>query len=138
MIDLDDLTKRIIGAAIEVHREVGPGLLESTYELCLARELSSAGLRAERQVELPVVYKGDRLDAGYRIDILVEGLVVLELKAIESLLPVHTAQLITYLKLARMPVGLLLNFNVERMTDGVTRRVLSEHLPPSAISASLR
>src|SRR5947209_14008183 len=109
MPDLDQLTERIIGAAIEVHRETGPGLLESVYEECLCYELSQLKLAFERQVQLPVLYKGVKLDCGFRMDLVVENAVVLELKAIESLLPVHSAQLLTYLKLAQKQVGLLMN-----------------------------
>lgn len=130
----ESLTRRIIGAAIEVHRELGPGLLESTYEHCLWQELIDADIQAQRQVELPVKYKGRALDCGYRIDILVEDIVVLELKSIEKILPVHEAQLITYLKLGPFPVGLLLNFNVPVLRDGIVRRALTR--PPSAFSAS--
>ncbi len=137
-MDLDDLTSRIIGAGIEVHRELGPGLLESTYELCLCDELRACGIRCERQVELPVEYKGRRIDAGYRMDVLVEDVVVIEIKSIKELEPIHTAQLLTYMRLARKPIGLLMNFNERVMKDGLRRRVLSEFVPPSAISASLR
>lgn len=108
-------------AAIEVHRELGPGLLESAYEECLCYELSLRRLRFERQVELPVRYKAVALDCGYRMDIVVEGLVLIELKAVESLAPIHTAQTLTYLRLSDLPLGLLLNFNSTLMKDGVRR-----------------
>jgi len=121
---INQLSYNIIGAAIEVHRVLGPGLLESAYEECLCHELDLRGLAYERQKPLPVVYKDVRLDAGYRIDILVEKRVVLELKAVESLLPIHEAQLLTYLKLGGWQVGLLINFNVEVLKDGIRRRVL--------------
>lgn len=114
----------VIGAAIEVHRNLGPGLLESAYEVCLARELAGRGVEFQRQVELPVVYKGERLDAGFRIDLLVADAIVVELKAIEKVLPVHEAQLITYLRLSNKRVGLLINFNVPMLKDGIVRRVL--------------
>ena len=114
----------VIGAAIEVHRYLGPGLLESAYEVCLARELAGRGVEFQRQVELPVVYKGERLDAGFRIDLLVADAIVVELKAIEKVLPVHEAQLITYLRLSNKRVGLLINFNVPMLKDGIVRRVL--------------
>jgi len=120
----DPLTGSIIGAAIEVHRFLGPGLLESTYEECLCHELHLRGLSFRRQVNLPVEYKGLLLDCGYKIDLLVEEEVVLELKAVEKLLPVHQAQLLTYLKLAHKRVGLLVNFNVPLLTQGIIRRVL--------------
>ncbi len=120
----EELTERIIGAAIEVHRALGPGLLESSYEACLAYELESGGLRVSRQVSLPIVYKQVHIDAGYRIDLLVEDRVILELKHIEKTLPIHKAQLITYLKLSGNRVGLLINFNVRALKDGVICRVL--------------
>ena len=120
----DPLTRRIIGAAIEVHRTLGPGLLESTYEACLCWELCEAGLAIERQLPLPVAYKSVTLDCGYRLDLVVERRVVLELKAVDRLAPLHDAQLLTYLRLSGVRVGLLLNFNVSVMTDGIRRLVL--------------
>lgn len=120
----DPRTGPIIGAAIEVHRQLGPGLLESTYEECLCHELHLRGMTFERQVELPVSYKGLHLDCGYKMDLVVEQQVVLELKCVEKLLPVHEAQLLTYLKLSGMRVGLLINFNVSLLTQGIIRRVL--------------
>lgn len=120
----DPLTGKLIGFAIEVHRELGPGLLESAYEECLAWELNQAGLAVRRQVPLPVVYKGIKLDCGYRLDLLVEERLIVELKAVDVLLPIHEAQLLTYLKLARFPTGLLINFNVPLLRDGVKRMVL--------------
>jgi GxxExxY protein len=118
------ITERVIGAAMEVHRALGPGLLESTYEECLCHELSLRGLSFERQVALPVVYKAITLECGYRLDVVVENVVILELKAIEQTLPVHEAQLLTYLRLSGKRVGLLINFNVPALKDGITRRVL--------------
>jgi len=115
----------IIGAAIEVHRELGPGLLESTYEACLAYELVERGLTVERQKNLPVQYRGMQLDCGYRIDLLVESLVIVELKTVERLEPVHEAQLLSYLKLSGAPVGLLLNSNVTQLRRGIHRLVNS-------------
>jgi GxxExxY protein len=120
----DPLTAAIIGGAIEVHRALGPGLLESIYEECLAHELVERGLKIQRQVPLPVVFKGKRLDCGYRIDMIVNDSVLLELKAIEKVLPVHEAQLLSYLKLSGKKVGLLLNFHVAYLKDGITRRIL--------------
>jgi GxxExxY protein len=117
-------TGRIIGAAIEVHRELGPGLLESAYEECLCRELRLQGLHFERQVPLPVTYKGVRLDCGYRMDIVVENAVVVELKCVDRVLPVHEAQLLSYMKLAQRRFGLLINFHVPIVSRGVVRRVL--------------
>jgi GxxExxY protein len=119
----EKLTEAIIGAAIEVHRELGPGLMESVYEECLCHELSIRGLAFQRQVPLPINYKKVHLDCGYRMDVVVEGGVVLELKSVERILPVHEAQLINYLKLSRIPVGLLMNFNVSALKNGITRRV---------------
>jgi GxxExxY protein len=118
------LTREIIGAAIEVHRELGPGLLESAYEACFCRELTVRRLAFERQVALPLVYKGERLDCGYRIDLIVAGSVVVEIKSVEATLPIHEAQLLTYLRLSRKRIGLLINFNVPVLKDGIVRRVL--------------
>ncbi len=120
---MNDLTGEIIGAAIAVHRELGPGLLESTYEECLVVELEDCGLRMQRQVLLPVCYKDRILDAGYRIDLLVEDKVIVELKAVQKLEPIHEAQLLTYLKLAGKRLGLLINFNVHLLRDGLKRMV---------------
>ena len=120
----DPRTAPIIGAAIEVHRALGPGLLESAYEECLCHELHLRGLAFQRQVDLPVPYKGLKLDCGYKMDVVVEDQVVLELKSIERILPVHEAQLLTYLKLSGKRVGLLINFKVPLLTQGIIRRVL--------------
>ena len=120
----DPLTSAIIGAAIEVHKTLGPGLLESIYEDCLCAELRSRGLRVERQVELPIVYKGLLIDGTFRIDILVEDTVIVELKAVERVLPVHQAQLLTYLKLSGKKTGLLMNFNDEMLAKSLVRRRL--------------
>ncbi len=120
----NEVTEAIIGAAIEVHRALGPGLLESAYEECLCRELSLRGIDFERQRELPIEYKGLRLDCGYRIDLLVAGMVIVELKAVETLLPIHEAQLLTYMRLGGWKVGLLINFNVPVLKQGIRRRVL--------------
>ncbi len=117
------LTKRVIGCAIEVHRVLGPGLLESAYESCLCHEFERAEIRFERQVELPIQYKAHVVESAFRIDLLVEGTVVVELKAIDKLLPIHEAQLLTYLRLSEKRVGLLLNFNVTKLMDGLVRRV---------------
>jgi GxxExxY protein len=118
---INALTEAIIGAAIEVHRELGPGLLESAYEQCLCHELTIRSVNFQRQVPLPVQYKGISLDCGYRIDILVNRLVVVELKTVEKLLPVHEAQILTYLKLLKAPIGLLVNFQVPVLKDGLKR-----------------
>jgi GxxExxY protein len=132
---LDRLTELIIGAAIEVHRQTGPGLMESVYEECLCFELSQAGLAFQRQVHLPVSYKGVKLDCGFRMDLVVEGAVVLELKTVEQLLPIHSAQLLTYLKLSGMKVGLLLNFNEAVLKKGL-KRLVNRFVDASALSAS--
>lgn len=124
MLIEEQLTEAIIGAAIEVHRELGPGLLESAYEECLCHELALRGLSFKRQVELPVVYKGIRLDCGYRIDLIVEDRVVVELKTVEKLLPVHEAQLLTYLRLSGKRVGLLINFYSPVLRNSIKRMVL--------------
>jgi GxxExxY protein len=119
-----DLTNGIIGAAIEVHIELGPGFLENAYEECLCRELLRQGLHFERQKPLPVIYKGDVVDCAYRLDIIVEGSVIVELKSVEALSKLHEAQLLTYLKLSGLSIGLLINFNVRRLTEGLKRMVL--------------
>jgi len=120
----EELTEKIIGAAIEVHKALGPGLIESVYEECLCHELSERGLRFGRQIEVPVSYKGVKLSCGCRLDVVVEDEVMLELKAVETVMPVHEAQLLTYLRLSGKRVGLLLNFNVPVLKDGIRRRVL--------------
>jgi len=119
----DIISNRILAAAIEVHRFLGPGLLESVYEECLCYELQLLDLAFERQKSLPISYKGVTLDCGYRLDLVVEGKVVLELKSIQGLEPIHEAQLLTYLKLSGLKLGLLLNFNVPLMKDGIKRMV---------------
>jgi GxxExxY protein len=123
-MELNDLTYKIIGCVYKVHSELGPVLLESTYEVCLEHELSKAGLSVERQKALPVIYDDIKLDAGYRIDLLVNGQVVLELKSVDEIAPVHTAQVITYLKLSGLKIGLLLNFNVQQMKTGIKRIIM--------------
>ncbi|WLT31262.1 GxxExxY protein [Geothrix sp. PMB-07] len=119
-----EITEKVLGAAIEVHKHLGPGLLESTYEACLCHELEIRGLSFQRQLQLPLDYKGLRVDAAFRLDLVVEGKIIVELKSQAGVLPVHEAQLMTYMKLAGMRVGLLLNFNVTTMKDGIIRRVL--------------
>ena len=116
-----DLTGLILKKAYEVHTSLGPGLLESTYEECLCYELSLIGLQVERQKSLPIEYKGIKIDNGYRLDIVVENKVVIELKSVEILLPIHTAQLLTYLKLSHIKYGLLINFNVKSLKEGIKR-----------------
>jgi len=121
--ELNKLSGIILDSSIEVHRNLGPGLLESVYEVCLCKELSSRGVKFQRQVSLPVTYKGELLDADFRIDVLVNDKIIVELKAVELLLPVHKAQLLTYLKLANKKLGLLINFNVPRLIDGFVRMI---------------
>jgi len=123
-VEFDPLSNRVIGCALEVHRALGPGLLESAYEQCLAHELRAEGIAAAVQEPLPIRYKGLQLDAGYRVDLLVEDALIVELKAVERLLPIHEAQLLTYMKLAHIKVGLLINFNAVRLRTGIKRFVL--------------
>jgi len=123
-MELNDLTYEIIGCVYKVHSELGPGLLESTYEICLEYELLKGGLTVERQKPLPVNYDGIKLDAGYRIDLLVNDLVLLELKSVEELAPIHKSQVMTYLKLSGLKLGLLLNFNVQDMKKGIVRIIM--------------
>ena len=121
---LDELSKSVIGCAIDVHRNLGPGLLESTYEQCLAHELNYAEIPFVLQNPLPVNYKGIKLDCGYRVDLLVDNKIIVELKCVDKVLPVHQAQLLTYMKLAGIKIGLLMNFNVQFMKNGIKRMVL--------------
>ena len=123
-MEFDELSNRVIGCAIEVHRHLGPGLLESAYEQCLAHELSRNGIAFQLQLALPVQYKDVRLDCGYRIDILVENQLIVELKSVEEIKGIHEAQLLTYMKLAGVKIGLLMNFNVTKLKDGIKRFVL--------------
>jgi len=120
----DRLSNRVIGCALEVHRYLGPGLLESTYEQCLAHELNMQGIPFKTQCALPVEYKGCKLDCGYRIDLFVDDSIVIELKSVDKVLPIHLAQLLTYMKLSSVSVGLLMNFNVKYMKNGIKRMVL--------------
>jgi GxxExxY protein len=124
-VPVNELTREIIGAAIEVHKALGPGLLESTYEQCLCRELDIRRVPYQRQRELPVFYKGLMLDCGYRLDLLVADTIVVEIKSVEALLPIHEAQLLTYMRLGGWTVGLLINFNVVILKQGIRRRVLN-------------
>lgn len=120
----EELTGKVIGAAIEVHRDVGPGLLESTYEQCLAYELKLRGLSFKVQVPIPVQFKGVKLDCGYRADLVVEDILVVELKSVEQIVKIHEAQLLTYMKHAKAEVGLLINFNVTVLKQGIKRYLL--------------
>ncbi len=131
-----EITRQIIGAAMKVHSALGPGLLESAYQACLAYELKKAGLNVRSEVPLPVIYEAVKLEVGYRIDLLVEELVVVELKCVDAILPVHSAQLLSYLRLSGRPLGLLINFKVNQLRDGVKRFVNKFHnSAPSASSA---
>ncbi|MCK6440492.1 MAG: GxxExxY protein [Planctomycetes bacterium] len=123
-MEINSLTEQVIGAAIEVHRSLGPGLLESAYEECLCHELHLRKIMFERQYVLPVEYKGVKLNCGYRLDVLVAGAVVVEVKTVEAIEPIHEAQLLTYLKLGGWKVGLLINFNVPLLKDGIRRKIL--------------
>jgi GxxExxY protein len=120
-MNINDVTETIIGCAIEVHKHLGPGLLESTYEACLLYELQNAGLNVKTEPGLPLVYKEIKLEVGYRLDLLVENCVVVEIKSVEALTDVHTAQVLTYLKLSNSKIGLLINFNVLHLKDGIKR-----------------
>lgn len=124
MIEFDELSKKVIGCAIEVHRVLGPGLLESTYEQCMAYELQQAGISFKIQHPLPVEYKGTRLECGYRVDMLIHDKLILELKSVEDIKAIHEAQLLTYMKLSRVKIGLLINFNVRLLKSGVKRFIL--------------
>lgn len=123
----NEISSKIIGAAIEVHKQLGPGLLESAYETCLCYELKQSGLDVKQQIALPVIYKDVKLDAGYRIDLLFENKVIVEIKSIETLADIHTAQILTYLKLKDLKLGLLINFNTVKVVDGL-KRVLNGYL----------
>jgi len=124
MLLYQELTEKIIGCAIEVHKALGPGLLESAYEECLSYELMQNGLTIERQKAVPVIFKEVKLDCGYRIDILVENKILLELKSVEAVAQIHEAQILTYMKFAEMKIGLLINFNVTKVKNGIKRFVL--------------
>jgi GxxExxY protein len=132
---INDVTRQVIGAAIEVHSVIGPGVFEKIYGQSLKRELTDRGLRFESERMLPAIYKGHALDASYRLDLIVEDVVIVEVKAIETILPIHEAQLVTYLRLAALPVGLLINFNVPRLTDGIRRKANTKPRRHSAMSA---
>jgi GxxExxY protein len=123
-MEINQITEKIIGCAIEVHKNLGPGLLESAYEECLYYELNNLGLGVKRQLAMPLVYKDVKLDAGYRIDLLVENKVIVEIKSVEAIAEIHKAQLMTYMKLANIKIGLLINFNVSRLKDGIIRWII--------------
>jgi GxxExxY protein len=130
-VEINEVAKRTMDAAFRVHRELGPGLLESAYEKCLAFELARTGLRSRRQVTVPIMYDGHRLDAGYRLDLLVEECLVVEVKAVEALAPIHTAQVLTYLRLGSFHVALMFNFNSTLLKDGIRRLVWKYPGPPT-------
>ncbi len=121
---LNSISDKIIGAAIEVHKELGPGLLESVYEVCLYQELKKQGVSVDCQVDLPIIYKGEITNKTYRIDMLVENCVIVELKSVDTINPIYEAQLLTYMKLLNINLGLLINFNVELLKNGIKRRIL--------------
>ncbi len=122
-MEFDELSKKVIGCALEVHKTLGPGLLESVYEKCLSYELTKAGLKHQIQKDSPIHYKDIDIDAGFRIDILVEDKLIVELKSVDKMMPIHQAQLLTYMRLSKVPTGLLMNFNVTKLKDGIQRFV---------------
>jgi GxxExxY protein len=123
-MEFDELSKRVIGCAIDVHKNLGPGLLESAYERCLSNELTAKGIRHETQKELPIDYKGVRIDSGYRIDLIIENSIIVEVKSVDKILPIYEAQLLTYMKLAGIKIGLLINFDETTLKEGIKRFVL--------------
>lgn len=134
-METNDVTGQIIDAAIKVHTALGPGLLESAYEVCLTHELRQRGMKVQTQVVLPIQYNGLNLDAGYRIDLLVEDIVIVELKAVEEMLPLYDAQILSYLRLRQLQVGLLINFNVVKLKEGL-RRIVNNYSGPSPRSSA--
>ncbi|HKB56818.1 MAG TPA: GxxExxY protein [Lacunisphaera sp.] len=138
MKPINQLTEQIIGAAIEVHREKGPGLLESAYENCLAHELGLRGLQVTCQVAVPLVYKGVTIDVAFRADLIVENQVLVELKATETVLPVHKAQVLSYIRETGHQVGLLINFHAPKLVDGVTRIVNERSVSETSVSSALK
>ena len=134
-MEVNQVSGIVVDASMKVHSALGPGLLESAYEACLIRELRKRGLRVESQVPISIIYDGETLDVGYRADLVVEGLVLVELKSIDAVLPIHKAQLLSYLRLSGKEVGLLINFNVERLKDGI-KRVINSRPKFSVLSAS--
>jgi len=123
-MEINQITEKIIGSAIEVHKQLGPGLLESAYEECLFYELINSGLNVKKQLALPLVYKEIKLDTGYRIDLMVENQIIVEIKSVDAIAEIHKAQLMTYMKLSNVKVGLLINFNVTRLKDGIVRWII--------------
>ena len=135
-MELNEISGRIIAAALKVHSAIGPGVLESVYQTCLLHELQRTDLAVQSQVALPVVYDGLHMDSGYRLDLLVENTVIVELKCVEALLPIHKAQLLTYLRLANKPLGILLNFNVVHLREGIKRVLNNKYRAAMAVSQS--
>jgi GxxExxY protein len=133
----DDCSETVIGACIEVHRQMGPGLLESAYEHCVAHELGMLGLRFERQRPVPLEYKGTKLNCGYRLDLVVEDALIVEIKCVDGLLPIHKAQLLTYLRLTKLRAGLLVNFRETVLKNGLRRLILSSHFASSRLPVNL-
>ncbi len=131
-MEFEGITGQVITAALKVHSVIGPGVLESVYKTCLQHELRKTGIMVQAEVSLPVLYDGLRMDSGFRIDLLVENLLIVELKCVESILPIHKAQLLTYLRLANKPIGLLLNFNVVHLRDGL-KRILNNKFHPALV-----
>lgn len=129
---LNSITEKIIGASMKVHSAIGPGVLESVYRKCLQHQLKKLGLEVQSEVKLPIKYEGMSLESGYRLDLLVESCVVIELKSVDAILPIHKAQLLTYLQLANKPLGLILNFNVVHMRDGIKRVLNNRHVKAKA------
>jgi len=127
-MNINEITEKIIGCAIEVHKQIGPGLLESTYEACLLYELKNSGLEVKTEIGLPLIYKGIKLEVGYRMDFLVENCVIVEIKSVEALTDVHIAQVLTYLKLSNSKIGLLINFNELRLKNGIKRLIAKDPL----------
>ena len=124
-MDIEEIAKQVVDAAFAIHSELGPGLLESTYESCLEHELRARGFHVERQLSQPVIYKGLEIDTGYRLDLLVENAIIIELKSVDQLMPIHQAQLLTYLKLSKKSLGFLINFNVPLIKQGIKRFIHS-------------
>lgn len=135
-MEINDITNMVIGAAMKIHSAIGPGVLESVYRKCLQHELHKSGLAVQAEMKLPVLYDGRVLESGYRLDLLVQNQVVIELKCVDDLLPIHKAQLLTYLRLANKSIGLLLNFNVVHMRDGIRRILNNRHQAPLAAGQS--
>jgi GxxExxY protein len=136
-MELNEITRQIIEASMKVHTQLGPGLLESAYEACLGHELKKRNLKIAQQVMLPLIYDGEKIDCGYRLDLLVEDAVIVELKAVESILPIHHVQLLSYLRLANKEIGLLINFHSLHLKDGITRKINQKEIPLRTSASSV-